>query len=54
MLLEVFGMCEVDKSDLATELQLLLPSPSTSLYKTIIKKDHLMDFLKKTFFRLKF
>ena len=27
MFLEVFGMCEIDKSDLATELQLFFPSP---------------------------
>ena len=26
-ILEVFGICEIDNSDLATELQLLLPSP---------------------------
>ena len=49
MLLEVFGICEIDNSDLATELQLLLPSPFNLPVQDNHKKDHLLDFLKKTF-----
>ena len=43
MLLEVFGICEIDNSDLATELQLLLPSPfNLPVQENHEKQDHLI------------
>ena len=54
MLLEVFGMCEIDKSDLATELQLFFPSPfNLPVQDNHEKQNHLMDFFFN-FIQLKF
>ena len=53
MLLEVFRMCEVDKIDLATELQLFFPSPlNLPVQDNHEKQDHLIDCFN--FIRLKF